>query len=253
MSLSNNALQSFENLVSRVIDSETHFLQDRRERVLDTSTLNPGSLSKEFRIKLNKKKDLEDLLIISFYLPEDLGFSIRESLRERSKRFSLEDQVLFSLFCDPDYQKIQRRKTTSELLSEVSMKSFFQMDPDDPKQYKEEEVPVYLGKTNLRIWLLEQNLFGDHDFFGNRMTKKRISLLIHSIKIFDPNSQKVKKQEFKRGYQDHGSQRPKDKWTPKHDFSFDQKHQELQARKTSFEDTVAFLRGYLGVREDSPH
>jgi hypothetical protein len=62
----------------------------------------------------------------------------------------------------------------------------------------------------------------------------------------DPSTKgKVVRGQRKRGYQDHGTLRPSDRWSPSTDFSLTEEQNRIEAERQSLEDTANFLRGWF--------
>jgi hypothetical protein len=135
---------------------------------------------------------------LSWYLG-DLGYLIREDLRDIIERQPLQEQLEISLFLD---YKVSALESTLSTMS-------------------------------------------DEDFFGNLLPLIRNLASRVTCRLVGPKPAKATVR--RRGYQDHGSCKPKDKWLPTSDSSFTELQWKIEQERQSFRDTQQFLLGLLGV------
>jgi hypothetical protein len=94
------------------------------------------------------------------------------------------------------------------------------------------EINILLSsKDNCLKYLYETERYTGNEIFGNILMND-LKDLKRSLKI-KRKSVKVIKPQRRRGYNDHGSKRPDEKWLPKFDFTFTE--QQLQKEKKLFQ------------------
>ena len=74
----------------------TEYLNDLRSNVIDSSNFQNLTF---FRMSGLKLQERLELAIISWYLPEEIGFVIREDLHDSQRLLSLDDQLLIEIVC----------------------------------------------------------------------------------------------------------------------------------------------------------
>jgi hypothetical protein len=140
--------------------------------------------------------DLMMIAVVSWWLPEEIGFLIREDLDRIKSRFCLADQIIIKI--------------------------------------------CLTSKEETILFLVETSLFHSRDFFGNLLPKLRKNL---SRTKFKYKSTKVRKPQRKRGYADHGSKCPDEKWQPKADYSLDRLQEKIERERRTSEDSFKIIRG----------
>lgn len=93
---------------------------------------------------------------------------------------------------------------------------------------KKQRIEIFIllsSKENMKTYLYETNRYSSYEIFGNFL-KNDLKELLRNLKILK-KSEKLVIPKRKRGYSDHGSRRPSEKWLPRTDISFN----ELQLRK----------------------
>lgn len=98
------------------------------------------------------------------------------------------------------------------------------------------------SKSAAEGWLLDTNLWHTRDFFGNILPQWAKTLNRLS---FRPVSKKLKRPQRKRGYHDHGTLAPSHTWLPKSDWSLTEEQNEIEEKRTIFQDTLNFLKGWF--------
>lgn len=85
----------FSDQIERYLKKKTYSIEILRRAVVDSPTL----LSEDFQVKFLFKKliNLRGLAIISYYLPENLGWKIREYLEERARKLNFKDKLKLEL------------------------------------------------------------------------------------------------------------------------------------------------------------
>jgi hypothetical protein len=91
------------------------------------------------------------------------------------------------------------------------------------------------------IWLSEN--YHERRFFGNLVPLME-KLLESWSPILESQREPVTVQR-KRGYQDHGSLQPLERWTEKHDWSFTELQNFIEAERQTIKDTADFLEGWF--------
>jgi hypothetical protein len=84
--------------------------------------------------------------------------------------------------------------------------------------------------------------FSSHEIFGNIVREGLWSLRF--LPVYRRNLE-VRKPKRKRGYDDKGSQRPKDKWLPTFDFSFTEVQNEKEKKSDLRQTTLLRILKYL--------
>jgi len=100
---------------------------------------------------------------------------------------------------------------------------------------------VALSSKAASFEILEKTL-SDRDFFGNflPMLKK----ILQRLKFFVLKEHRARRKEFRRGYRDHGTLRPKERWLPTNDYSLTEEQNQIEAERQAIYDAVQFLIGY---------
>jgi len=106
-----------------------------------------------------------------------------------------------------------------------------------------EEILVCLS-SKFSMLNFVQARWTDRDFYGNILSNLELTARrIHVLKL-EPH--KPKKKVRRRGYQDSGSCRSLSAWKPSRDFSLTDLQNEIERERQEIQDTVLFLRGFLG-------
>jgi hypothetical protein len=100
---------------------------------------------------------------------------------------------------------------------------------------------VLKDRTVALLWLSEN--YHERRFFGNLVPQWRKTL--ENLKPLQVHERKPKRVQRKRGYQDHGTLRPSERWTEKYDWSFTEEQNLIEEQREIIEDTAALLEGWL--------
>lgn len=92
------------------------------------------------------------------------------------------------------------------------------------------------------LFLNQSNKYSTRDFFGNVL---RVGLRVASRLNITRDVQKVKKPQRKRGYHDHGTLVPIHKKDPNKYIDTRKEQQQIEKRRTIFQDTLDFLTGLI--------
>lgn len=110
-------------------------------------------------------------------------------------------------------------------------------------EFKEVRAVLLTSKRSALGYLLVNDRWSARDFFGNVLTKKSCETIM-SFKLRKRSTKRPKQKVWRRGYQDHGTLRPKHS-VPKYDYrkfkTYDQKLQEeelLRQKIISLENLV---------------
>lgn len=98
------------------------------------------------------------------------------------------------------------------------------------------------SKAEMLIFLQETSLWHTRDLFGNILSKQ--FKLDKFLKV-NYRIRRVKENQRKRGYQDHGSRVPDHKKKPKFDWSLTEKQNQIEDRRIIREDTIQLLKGWF--------
>lgn len=79
-------------------------------------------------------------------------------------------------------------------------------------------------------------------FFGNWFPLTKLAL--RSLRSLS-ESRRVKRAARKRGYNDHGSAKPRHKWLPSSSFELNQLHEEIEKERKVKKDSSALIFGFL--------
>jgi hypothetical protein len=99
---------------------------------------------------------------------------------------------------------------------------------------------VLKGKCFAMMWFTQR--YHTREFYGN--VKKTLVRLLENLQPILKAPTVPKKVQRKRGYQDHGSLRPAEKWLETHDWSLTELQNQIEAERKSLEDTTLFLEGW---------
>lgn len=99
------------------------------------------------------------------------------------------------------------------------------------------------SKEKTLLFLLETQLWHTRDFYGNLL--KDVEKVITNLSVFYYNRMKVKYPQRKRGYHDHGSRVPDEKWLPKSDYSLTAMQWKQELERKTLTDTLAFIEGLI--------
>lgn len=92
------------------------------------------------------------------------------------------------------------------------------------------EIQLLLNsKETMLTYLFETKRYSSSEIFGN-ILRNDSKELFQSIKLKRRN-RKVRKTQRRRGYQDHGSRKPAEKWIEFYDISFTERMNEIEARR----------------------
>jgi hypothetical protein len=98
------------------------------------------------------------------------------------------------------------------------------------------------SKENMLSFFFLTNQYTSHEIFGNIIGEGLKSL--RNLPCY-PRSKKVEKPKRKRGYDDKGSRRPKEKWLPQYDFSFTVAQNEKEKKSDLRQSTILRVLTYL--------
>jgi hypothetical protein len=91
------------------------------------------------------------------------------------------------------------------------------------------------------MWLAEN--YHERRFFGN--VEGVIKKLLGSLRPCLSKDRRPKRVQRKRGYQDHGTLRPQERWRETHDWSLTEEQNRIEAERQAIEDTADFLKGWF--------
>lgn len=96
------------------------------------------------------------------------------------------------------------------------------------------------SKTSMLIYFSEH--LSERDYYGNWRNKfkrrtRRIQFLFKYQKL-------PKRQQRRRGYNDHGTMIPETQWKPKHDWSLDQLQRQIEEDRKQFEALLELTIGF---------
>lgn len=92
------------------------------------------------------------------------------------------------------------------------------------------EIQLLLNsKETMLTFLYETEKYSSNEIFGN-ILRNDCKELFQSLKLKSRNK-KVRKTQRRRGYQDHGSRKPAEKWSESYDISFTERMNEIEARR----------------------
>jgi hypothetical protein len=84
--------------------------------------------------------------------------------------------------------------------------------------------------------------YHEREFFGN--VSKALYRLLEHLRPIQESTRRPERTQRKRGYQDHGSLRPPERWRETHDWSLTDLQNRIEAERESLEDTTDFLEGW---------
>lgn len=98
-----------------------------------------------------------------------------------------------------------------------------------------------LSKSHMLLIL--QEISSARSFFGNdlkflRQLVARMTIVVRSPR---PGKQKIRR----RGYRDHGTLVPNDRWLPRSDWSLNKIQEEIDLQRQANQDTLDFIEGFL--------
>lgn len=97
------------------------------------------------------------------------------------------------------------------------------------------------SKAQMLLYILESTEFKNpREFFGFILSYKG---KMERWQLYISLPRKAKKPSGRRGYRDHGSLKPRHKWTETFDWSFTEAQQEIEERRQIIQDTLDFLEG----------
>jgi hypothetical protein len=111
----------------------------------------------------------------------------------------------------------------------------------DSKKQLELKLLLHSKETMLKFLYLTRK-YSSHEIFGNLINKGIQSL--NNLKLKRRNT-KILKTQRKRGYDDKGSLRPKEKWLEKYDFSFTTCQNEKEKKQYLHQKSITKLLKYL--------
>lgn len=85
------------------------------------------------------------------------------------------------------------------------------------------------SKETMLTYLYETKRYSSHEIFGNIL--RNDSRELFQILNLKSRSRKVRKTQRRRGYQDHGSRKPAEKWSESYDRTFTERMNEIEARR----------------------
>jgi len=100
------------------------------------------------------------------------------------------------------------------------------------------------GKVENYLLVIETSLFGKtpRAFFSRILQWEKKNLTFLHMKIFLRRKSIPRFPQRKRGYHDHGTLRPLDKWTETSDWSLTQKQNEIERYRDSLKETAQFIK-----------
>lgn len=99
------------------------------------------------------------------------------------------------------------------------------------------------SKEKTLLFLLETQIWHTRDFFGNLL--QDVERILKGLRIYYSPRRRVKYPQRKRGYHDHGSRVPDEKWLPKEDYSLTLAQWKLEQERKSLMDTLDFIEGLI--------
>jgi hypothetical protein len=84
------SISGYEQRIYSIVRAETRRIKSLMHHVVDNPTFPAGETT--FRVKNLKSKELFELALISWYLPEELGVLLRLDLESRTSKLSDEDK-----------------------------------------------------------------------------------------------------------------------------------------------------------------
>ena len=107
-----------------------------------------------------------------------------------------------------------------------------------------EEIALYLSSKASTLEMIFLH-FSERDFFGNLVPL--LERVCAQLEFTARKPGRVKRRVRRRGYNDHGSCKPYDKWTPSSDYSLTEMQNQIEQKRKLQEDNYQFLLGLLGV------
>jgi len=98
------------------------------------------------------------------------------------------------------------------------------------------------SKTEMILFLTDTKLWHTRQFFGNIITN---DMRVIENLSFRRRSKKVKEIQRKRGYHDHGSLKPKEKWLPSSDYTLTELQNQIEQKRETYMDTYQLTGGWL--------
>jgi hypothetical protein len=99
---------------------------------------------------------------------------------------------------------------------------------------------VLKNKTLALIWITEN--YHERRFFGNVL--KLLKQELESLTPIPTKRKVPKRNQRRRGYQDHGTLRPLDRWREKDDWSFTEEQNRIEEERQVLLDTTNLLEGW---------
>jgi hypothetical protein len=100
---------------------------------------------------------------------------------------------------------------------------------------------VLKNRSLALMWLAEN--YHERRFYGN--VKETIEKLLKSLRPIPIRNRVPKRVPRKRGYQDHGTLRPRECWRETHDYTFTELQNEIEEQRKTVEDTADLLEGWF--------
>ena len=82
------------------------------------------------------------------------------------------------------------------------------------------------------------------DFFGNLLPE--LLYVVNHLYLHWRKPQRARRLVRRRGYRDHGTYVPRERWTPRSDWSLTELQSSIEAIRQEEQDTLDFLRGLCG-------
>lgn len=106
------------------------------------------------------------------------------------------------------------------------------------------EIQILLMSKEIMVqYLYRTNRYTSNELFGNFLGNDAKELF-KTLKAFEVKTQ-VKRTVRRRGYKDHGSRKPDEKWLPDSDCSFNEYQNEKERKQYLFNSTLSRLRKIL--------
>lgn len=133
------------------------------------------------------------------------------------------------------------------ILLDLKEKSFSHFN-----QKQRMEIQLLLeSKEIMQIYLFETKRYSSSEIFGNFLGND-FKELMSNLKFVQKNFY-LKRSQRRRGYQDHGSRRPEDRWKETSDYTLTAEQNRLEKDKNHLDKTITRLIKYLGkflLKED---
>lgn len=131
-------------------------------------------------------------------------------------------------------------------IKDERMRLYLRLELERISYFTENWVIILLlnSKVEMKLFLLNSDLWSSRSFFGNLMTQKRMTK-ISKIVRFKRRGRVPKKPQRKRGYDDKGSKREDHQWKASSDWSLTELQNTIEQERESRVHSAAFARGML--------